>query len=136
MASLSAMRDGIKTRLDTIPSLAGRVHDTIPGQINPPAAVIRLDTLAFDSTMDGDSDDFLFIASVFVATGVDRVAQDNLDAYLAGSGPTSVRAAIAADDTLGGACAYASVIEARNYGLVEYAAVQYLGVDFVIEVGT
>ncbi|HEX6969858.1 MAG TPA: hypothetical protein VF174_13760 [Micromonosporaceae bacterium] len=132
MASVSAIRDGLKTRLKTIAGL--RVSDTVPGQVNPPAAVIAPDSISFDSTMARGSDDFVFIVYLIVGTAVDRIGQDKLDGYLAGSGASSVKAAIEADESLGGVANFARVSGVRQYGLIEYAGVQYIGAEFVVEV--
>lgn len=133
MASVGALRDGLKTRLQTIAGL--RVYDTVPGEVSPPAAVVRPESITFDSSMSRGSDDFVFTVLVLVSTAVDRVAQDKLDGYLDGAGALSVKAAIEADPDLGGAADWTNVTGVRNYGLVEYAGVPYLGAEFVIHVG-
>lgn len=98
----SQVRDGIKTRLATIAGL--RVHDTIPDSVAPPAAVVGLLELTFDLSMQRGLDAAAVEVLVIVGRMSERAAQDRLDAYLAGSGSTSVKTAIEADQTLGGAC--------------------------------
>lgn len=134
MASYSAIRDGLKTALETIEGL--RVDDTAPGQINPPAAVILPGdpVVSWDSTFDRGSDDFQFIARVLVSLADLRTAQDALDAFLAGSGDSSVKQAVEGDDTLGGVAYSTAVSSARNYGEYSYAGVTYLGVEFVVDI--
>lgn len=134
MTAITAIRDGLKARLETIPGL--RAHDTVPGQINPPAAVVRRTSIAFDATMGRGSDDLTFVVTLFVQVGNDRTAQDALDGYLATSGATSIKAAVEGEETLGGIVSFARVASAGEDVLVEYAGVQYLSVDFVIEVTT
>jgi hypothetical protein len=136
MASLSAVRDGIKAQLAAITGL--RVYDTIPDQISPPAAVVAPASgtfLEFDSTMARGSDDLHFVVALLVARGSDRAAQDTLDGYLAGSGAASVKAAIESGGTLGGAVQWVSVPAARNYGSLDIGGVSYLGCEFVVDVG-
>jgi hypothetical protein len=134
MASLSALRAGIAARLATIPGLT--VYASPPGQVNVPAAIVlpAADFVTFDATMGRGSDDFSFLARVLVADTVADVGQDSLDAYLAGSGAHSVKAAIEGDGTLGGIASYAVVTSARAYGDYEYAGLSYLGVEFAVEV--
>lgn len=132
MASISAIRDGLKTRLETISGL--RAHDTVPGQINPPAAVVRRRQINFDSTMARGSDDFLFTITLLIQFGENRNAQNQLDAYLAGSGTLSIKAAIEGEQTLGGVVDFARVAQAGEDALMEYNGVEYLSVDFTVEV--
>jgi hypothetical protein len=132
MATIAQIRDGLATRLETIDGL--RAHRTRPGQINPPCAVVSRRQTRFDQTFDG-ADDFTFAVTVFVQFGNDRTAQEALDAYLNPSGASSVVAAIHGDPTLGGVVDYARVVSAEQDGLETYAEVEYLAVDFVIEVG-
>jgi len=132
MASLSALRDGLKTRLATISGL--RVHDTIPGQVNGPAAVVELEAISYDSAMARGADDYVFVVRLVVGTAVDRVGQDKLDGYLAGSGVSSIKAAIEADESLGGIAGPTQVASVRSYGLIEYAGVTYVGAELIVEV--
>ena len=135
MTSISAIRDGVKTRLETIAGL--RVHDTVPGQVSPPAAVVAPAPgtfLTYNVTTDG-AEDVTLVVTLLVSDAVDRAAQDALDAYLADSGASSVKAAVDGGITLGGAAHFATVTSARNYGLIDYGGVQYLGCEFVVTVG-
>lgn len=134
MASISAIRDGLKARLQTIGGL--RVYDTIEGLVELPAAVIYPDMIRFDSTMGRGSDEMVFIVALAVAATVDRVAQDALDGYLDGSGATSVKAAIDGGTTLGGIVSFARVSGVRNYGEIRVGQTTQWGADFVIEVLT
>lgn len=134
MADFAAVRDGLKVNLETISGL--RVHDTAPDTIQPDAIVIAPADgtfLEFDTSMDGDSDDLAFTLHLFVARRSDRAAQDQIDAYLARSGPSSIfvaasRAAIAGTH-------YAEVTRARDYGDYTYATEKFLGCRFDVLVG-
>ncbi len=132
MASVSAIRDGLKTRLATISGLAA--YDTVPGQINPPAAVVTRRRTAFDATMARGSDDLTFVVLLFVSFAEHHTAQEDLDAYLAGSGAASVKAAVEVDPSLGGTCDFARVAAAEADRVVTYAGVDYLAVEFIVEV--
>lgn len=138
MASVIVIRDGLKTRLETIAGL--RVVDYVSGQVVPPAAVIipgdpdsgNAQAISFDSTMARGSDDFLFTVLILVSIAHDRVAHEALDAYLDGSSAKSVKAAI--DSTLGGVVSYARVSAVRRYGQIKYAGQDFLGAQFLVEV--
>jgi hypothetical protein len=135
MASLSGIRDALKARLATIDGL--RVYDTVPGQAVVPAAVIAPAPgtfLTYDATMDG-ADDVSFTVTLLVSTASDRAAQDALDAYLSDTGARSIKAAVDGDITLDDTVHFATVVEARNYGFLEYAGVNYLGCELLVNVG-
>jgi hypothetical protein len=98
----------------------------------PPVALVWPATgvfLTFD-TMTTAPDSLNLTVTVLVAKQTDRGSQEALDAYLAG---TSIWAAIT-DQTLGGLCSYCQFVEARNYGLLEWAGIQYLGFELLTEV--
>lgn len=134
MASLTDIRNGLKDRLATIPGL--NTYATAPGSVEAPAGIVVLPTdfLAFDSTMGRGADDFTLVVLLLVSKADDNLGQINMDPYLAGEGASSVKAVIEADPTLDGVAHFARVASARNYGPVEYANVQYLGVELVVEV--
>jgi hypothetical protein len=98
--NVSNVRDGLKTRLATISGL--RVWDVIPDQVTPPGAVIG----QLDFTFDIDNARGVDLANVDVYVIVQRMdarsGQNKLDGYLAGSGASSIKAAIEGDRTLGG----------------------------------
>ena len=106
----SSVRDGLKTALATITGL--RTYDIIPDGIAPPAAVVGLLSLDFDMSMQRYLDHGDIEVMVIVGRMSERAAQDKLDAYLAGSGTGSVKAAIEADTTLGGSVQTCRVLSA------------------------
>lgn len=133
MASLSTIRDGLKTRLATIAGL--EVYDVVPDQANVPCAMVGPpERITFDSVMQRGADEYLIPIRILVNRSDLGSAQDALDGYLAGAGATSVKAAIEGDVTLGGAVDTTRVKEARNYGAFEVGEITYLGVEFLTEV--
>lgn len=132
MTSVSAIRDGIKTRLSTINGL--RAHDTVPEDIATPAAIVRRRQTSFDSTMARGSDDFQFSVTLLVSLDSWRAGQDVLDAYLATSGGSSIKAAVEGDVSLGGTVHFVRVASAGEDGPVEYNGATYYAVDFTLEV--
>lgn len=139
MASIVAMRDGLKANLQTISGL--RVTEYIRGTIVTPAAVITpgdggrgRQAVNYDMTMGRGSDSFLYTIIVLVSLINERSSTDQLDAYLAGSGATSVKAAVESDETLGGAADFVRVTGVHNYGTIDYGGQTYMGAEFVVEV--
>lgn len=129
-----AVRDAVKARLETVAGMsAGKVHDTVPSDVTPPCLIIApADPTAFYRT-SFDSADLLFDITLLVSKAWDRSAQDQLDSFLSDSGTASIFAAIeGGGGNLGGTVDYATIGEVRNYGLITYAGVQYLGCEFTL----
>lgn len=132
MADLKQVRDAIADRFSEITGLTGLKK--VPGEITPPAALVLLDGVTFDTTMQRGSDEYEFVGLVLVSRGSERAGQDALYDYMAGSGDRSVKAAFEADPTLGGLVFDARVSEIRAPGDTTIGAVTYYGAPFVIVV--
>lgn len=133
IASIAAVRDGIKTNLATITGL--RVRDTLPETIEPPMAVVWLQPpFTFDKAMQRGVDEGNFHVTVFVSRADERTAQDKLDGYMNGTGATSVKTAIETDKTLGGSVGDSRVTQIVDFGPVAYAGTEYLAVEFNVYV--
>lgn len=128
---IAAVRDAIADRFSTIPKLTGL--KTVPGQITPPAVLVLLESINFDSTMDG-CDEYTFVGLIVVSRTHERVGQDTLFGYLARTGEQSVKAVFEADPTLGGLVEDACVTEVRAPGDTEIGDISYYGVPVVIQV--
>ncbi len=96
----SQVRDGLKTRLQTITGL--RAYDLIPDTVVPPCAVVGQLDFTFDINNARGLDQAQVDVLVIVQRFSERAGQDKLDAYLAGSGSSSIKTAIEGDRTLGG----------------------------------
>lgn len=98
--NVGTVRDGLKTRLQTISGL--RVYDIIPDKVTPPSAIVG----QLDFTFDIDNARGLDQASCDIYVIVQRLdarsGQNKLDEYLS-SGSKSIKTAIEGDRTLGGA---------------------------------
>lgn len=131
--SLAAIREGLAVRLRTIDGL--NVYSTVPGSIVVPAAIIMLGDgqfLTYDTS--SDSDGMTWTVRVFTSLADNVSGQTALDEYLLRTGDYSIRAALAADPTLGGAVDYADVTGASGYGIAPVGAVEYFGCDFAVDV--
>lgn len=133
MASVTALKNGLKTRLETISGLTVYTRAN-PGQVNVPAAVIRRGDISYDSTMARGSDDFAFVVTVVVGLADEQITEGAMDPYLAGSGANSVKAAIDGDGSLGGVAHIARVARASEDLEVTISGIAYLGVEFTVEV--
>jgi hypothetical protein len=134
MGSLADVRAGLKTRLATIAGL--NAHATAPGSIVTPCAFVvpRTPAIEFDETMGRGSDQLNFGIVLLVSRSTDQLAQEHLDPYLAGSGSSSIKAAVEGDGTLGGVADWTRVSSVASYGDIEIATISYLGARFNVEV--
>ena len=134
MASVAAIADGLKVRLATISGV--RAYSYQPEQLNPPFAYPILNGVSYHQTMGMGSAVTQFDWSVYVVVGrwVDRVAMTNLDDFLSPTGAKSIRAALEADRTLGGACSDLVVSTSANISALEQDDAEYLQVSFSVSV--
>lgn len=124
----SSIQESLGMRLATIPGL--RVADHLPEQINPPMAVIQLQSVTYHRAMKGGLSEWEFTISLVAGRMGDRPAQRQLDSWMSWDGSQSVRAAIEGDTTLGGACStlkVADMIAVRPLSLGDAA---YLTCEF------
>lgn len=119
----STVRAGLVTRINTISGLPAL--DYIPEVVIPPMAFVGQLEIDFDSANARGLD----MAHVDVVVIVQRMdaqsAQTSLDGYLAGTGASSIKAAIEADKTLAGACSTLRVLSANPGTFVSQ------GIDFL-----
>jgi hypothetical protein len=132
VASLTALRAGLATRLATISGL--RASATIPDNPSPPIAVVMPGRITYDTAFGRGSDEYTFDVMLIVGRVADRASQNNLDAYCASSGSASIKAAIEADRYLGGSAFDTRVTEMRDQGPLAIGDVTYLTATFAVTV--
>ena len=133
MASLSSIRSGIATNLGNISSLT--VFGFVPDSIEPPTAVVGVvDNIEYDTSMSRGADTYTIPVFLYVSRVDAQDAQDTLDAFLASTGSSSVKAQVESDITLGGEAQSVRVVEADNYGVYTINNIDYLGCEFTVEV--
>jgi hypothetical protein len=131
MASISELRQGLATNLQTISGL--RVVDTLPDLVNPPMAMIGLTKVAYNQQNQRSMAEYTFQVTVVVGRVSERTAQATLDVLVApGSG--SVKYAIESDRTLGGKAYETFVPELSAYGAVSINGIDYLSAEFSVQV--
>lgn len=117
MASLSQIRDGIKTTLTAnITNL--EVYDTVPDVAITPAVLVWLDSIDFNVAMGRGTDRYEFDLFVLASRAVADEGQDSVDEYITGVGARSVRQVVFQNRTLGlaGTDAHVSAMPPGNYG--------------------
>jgi hypothetical protein len=128
MATLGELRDGLVENLATIPGL--RVTSYTPDNPNPPMAIISPQSIEYHKAFKNGFSTYNFTISVFVGRVSERSAQQNLDAYCAPTGASSIKSAIESNRTLSGRCFDLIVSDMRNYGSVIIGENTYLTAEF------
>ena len=134
MADYSDMRSRLKTRLETIAGL--RAYAVVPDKPETPAAIIRPLRMDYQQSMGAGGANkvpFEIILLTPLSSSNER-SQAVLDAYLDNSGTYSLKAAIEGDKTLGGTVDTLHVSGWRDYGVIEWVGVTYLGARVDVEV--
>ena len=136
MADLSDIRKGIRRRLETIAELSAM--DYVPGAFVPPIAIVGFPSrIDYDHAMGRGIDEYTIPIKVIVAVGDQESADDALEAYLAKTGSSSVKAAFnigPGAQTLGGVVSDCRVTAMTGAGGQEFGAVTYLVADFELMV--
>lgn len=129
---LIAVMAGLATRLETIDGV--RVYPYPPDKVAVPAALISWpDGIDYDQTFAGGADMTTIPVFVLIEPGQARIRVGELTPYTARTGAQSVKAAIQADPTLGGAAKTVRVTRAE-FTTTEVAALRYPSARFDVEV--
>lgn len=126
--TLRQIMAGLATRMQTIPGL--NVPDTgiSSGQITPPAAIIGVPAITnYHATFGRARGELAPTITVLTSTTMDQAGQLLLADYADHSGSSSVAAAVAADQTLGGVVEWCVVDDFRPLGLEEVGLLGYYG---------
>lgn len=136
MANYGGLRDGLKTRLETV-SAFKVVYDTLPDTVVSPCAVVSPGSpvVEYHESMAGSAgglQEFRFEIIALAGRFDSASSQNVLDALISGTG--SVITAVEGDKTLGGAAVDTTVDSARDYGTVMVDGVPYWGVRFLVTI--
>jgi len=131
-ATISQVATGLQTRLATISGL--RTFSYQPEQENPPFAYPEINRVDYHRAFSGG--DVVMDWTIYVVVGrwLDRTAHASLDDYLSYSGAKSVRAAIEADQTLGGVCSTLIVRSGADITSLDANGAQFLVIQLQVEV--
>ena len=133
MASLTSIRNGIGANLESISSLM--IYKYVPDSVEPPTAIIGVvESIEYDTTIARGADTYNIPIFLYASRVDAQDSQETLDSYLASSGSSSIKAQVESDQTLGGYAQSCRVVEADNYGVYTVNNIDYLGVEFGVEV--
>lgn len=131
--TIAEIMQGIETRLKTITGL--RTSDVVPGQINPPQAIVGVPEIPnYRLTMGKARFEVQPTVTVLVGSAVDRAGQLALADYANPAGASSIPAAIEGDRTLAGTVDDCIVTSFRPLGTEEINQIGYVGGVFTLTV--
>lgn len=126
MATLTAIRDAIKTTVGAAITTL-HIYDTVPESPELPALVIQPVGSDFNRAFGRGLDGWEFDLVVLVSWGDSDLGQDQLDAFVNGSGSSSIRQAVFNASTLGLANTTANVSGMTEYGIRTAAGIDHIG---------
>lgn len=128
------VRTNLKTALSTITGM--RIFDYVPDSTNIPTnnafAIVGQLTMNYDFTLNRGFDSASCQIIIVVGRMSEKDGQSRLDGLLASSGSTSIKAAVEADKTLGGAVQTLRVVSASP-GTITSANIDYLSYQYSVE---
>ena len=116
-----------------------QVHDRVPDKLGviPAVVVVPGEPVAlYHQTAHGGHGSlaqFNFDVIVFASRYGNQHGQTEIDTFL-GTGDGSIIDALEADQTLGNTASIVQVVSAADYGQIQVADSEYVGVRFVVEV--
>lgn len=131
--TITTLRTGLAARVATISGLLA--YDTIPATAQAPCVLVQLMGADYDLAMaDGGmvARFDLVLLACQVGTAYD-VAQAAVDQYLDATGALSIKAAVEADVTLGGAAYTSRVTGWADYGTIVVGGTEYMGARLSVE---
>lgn len=136
MASLSAIRDAIKTTVAAaVTSLHG--YDTFPESPNLPAFIVVPATTDFLVAMGRGVDTYEFNVVVLAPYADADIGQDAVDGFVTGAGSNSIRQAIWNNRALGLSDVDAHVAGMNSYGATyEGVGIEHVGASLRVVVHT
>lgn len=130
----AAIRAALATAMAPVVGAGGRQLQSTgyaPDAVDPPWAYPASMTGTYDETLDGDAG-MVVTLRVLASRAEDRAGQEMLDAFLAESGPTSIKASLEADPTLGGLIDDLQTQGWDGYRMYEVAGTDYYGAELTV----
>lgn len=128
MMDLNRTREALATALEAL-GIAAFAY--VPEDLNhSPAAIVTNDMqVSWDQSMARGLDKYDMQVLLVVARATEKQGQALIGEFCAGSGPKSLKAALEADRTLGGACSALHVHSFTDFNrLVKFGNAEYLTV--------
>lgn len=132
--SVSDIAAALGNALGTIPGM--RVVDYLADTISPPVALVAIDTVDYHGSF-GNSDvdvEHLFTVYMVLPRASDRAGIALMESYMSQSGTSSIRAALEADQTLGGVVSTLLVTKSGPPASISINGAEYISLPFSVEV--
>ena len=130
--SASKIHDALSMALAAVPGL--RVADHLPEQINPPMAVVQIQSVTYHRAMQGGLSEWQFLIALVAGRMGDRSAQLQIDGWISYDGSQSIRAALEVDPTLNGICQTLIVADMVSVRPITLGDSSYLSCEFNVTV--
>lgn len=130
--SVTAIRAGLETNLETISGLRG--YSEIPENPAIPAAVVILNSIDYDQSFQRGLTLYNFTITLVIGRMSTRNAQDQLNDFASNTGARSIKSAIQSDKTLSGSAFDVTVVSAGNIGTLNLNDGEYLSMEFTVTV--
>jgi hypothetical protein len=132
MATITAIRQGLQVRLDTISGVHAYAYES--DHPVAPAIMVSTYTADYDLALGGGTT-YDFNLYVVLSGNVDRSYQEQIDSYLSPSGSASIAVAVDGDPTLGGVVDFAAVRQVDSSLVqMDFAGVSYAAATCSVEV--
>lgn len=135
MASLTEIREGLAEALEKV-DFDMQVSAYIRGNASPPFAQVVPDETEYHQAMGNGAETWGLVVQIVVALGTDEGAQRVLDEMLESDGALSAKAALEADQSLGGLVSGVTVERTSGYRTYRLGATQAeaLGAEWTVSV--
>lgn len=131
-ATIEQVEDAVIATLSTIPGLRG--WDYLPDNFTPPCAIVAVGDIDYHGSFGyGDVVHSVSVLLILQRSS-ERAGQTAMDAYRSNTGPTSLRAAIEADPTLGGVVSTSIVEKSTPSTAISVNGNPYLASEFTMTV--
>lgn len=131
--TLTQIREGLAANLAAIDGC--QVSAYMLSNPTPPTVHVYPGDIDYDLAMHRGLDKWTLTVQAFVGMVSDQGAQVKLDAFLAPSGATSVKAAVESDKTLGGLVSDLQVVSCSGYRVyARESGGPVLGAEWTVEV--
>jgi len=130
--SASKIHDALSMALAAVPGL--RVADHLPEQINPPMAVVQIQSVTYHRAMQGGLSEWQFLIALVAGRMGERSAQRQIDGWISYDGSQSIRAALEVDPTLNGICQTLIVADMVSVRPITLGDSSYLSCEFNVTV--
>lgn len=130
--SATQIHDALSMALTAVPGL--RVADHLPESINPPMAIVQVQSVTYHRAMQGGLSEWQYLVAVVSGRMGDRSAQRMLDGWMAYDGSQSIRAALEVDQTLNGVCQSLLVADMVSVRPLSQGDAEYLSCEFNVTV--